>query len=162
MNIDDIKTICVIGAGNMGHQISVHLALFGFNTVCTDISSDALRKAQEFAHSYLKGRVAKGKLTNIENYAVGKLLFLRFNYTTGDAAGQNMVSKATFAACEWIRSKYPAIRHYNLSGNLDTDKKSSFINWYPRRFWQTVMKRSGESSWTGQTRTAAPSPSGIP
>lgn len=69
-----------------------------------------------------------GKLTNIEHYAVGKLLFLRFNYTTGDAAGQNMVGKATFAACEWIRSKYPAIRHYNLSGNLDTDKKSSYIN----------------------------------
>jgi 3-hydroxybutyryl-CoA dehydrogenase len=65
MNIDDIKTICVIGAGNMGHQISVHLALFGFNTACMDISSDALRKAEEFAHSYLKGRVAKGKLAEI-------------------------------------------------------------------------------------------------
>ena len=69
-----------------------------------------------------------GRLTNIEHYAVGKLLFLRFNYTTGDAAGQNMVGKATFAVCEWMRSKYPAIRHYNLSGNMDTDKKSSYIN----------------------------------
>lgn len=69
-----------------------------------------------------------GKLKGMERYAVGKLFFVRFNFTTGDAAGQNMVGKATFAACEWIRSAYPAIRHYNLSGNIDTDKKSSFIN----------------------------------
>ena len=69
-----------------------------------------------------------GRLKNVEHYAAGKLLFLRFNYTTGDAAGQNMVGKATFAACEWLKANYPAIRHYNLSGNLDTDKKSSFIN----------------------------------
>jgi 3-hydroxybutyryl-CoA dehydrogenase len=76
MNIDDIKTICVIGAGNMGHQISLHLALFGFNTVCTDISSDALRKAEEFAHSYLKGRVAKGKLQEEQmQEALGNLRF---------------------------------------------------------------------------------------
>ncbi len=69
-----------------------------------------------------------GRLRNIEHYAAGKLLFLRFNYTTGDAAGQNMVGKATFAACEWLKANYPAIRHYNLSGNIDTDKKSSYIN----------------------------------
>ncbi len=69
-----------------------------------------------------------GRLRNIEHYAVGKLLFLRFNYNTGDAAGQNMVGKATFAACEWLKANYPAIQHYALSGNIDTDKKSSFIN----------------------------------
>jgi hydroxymethylglutaryl-CoA reductase (NADPH) len=69
-----------------------------------------------------------GRLRNIEHYAAGKLLFLRFNFTTGDAAGQNMVGKATFAACEWLRANYPTIRHYTLSGNMDTDKKSSFIN----------------------------------
>lgn len=55
-------------------------------------------------------------------------MFLRFNYSTSDAAGQNMVGKATFAACEWMRKNYPAIKHYNLSGNLDTDKKYSYIN----------------------------------
>ena len=38
---------------------------------------------------------------------VGPLRYLRFNYTTGDAAGQNMGGKATFAACEWIQQPYP-------------------------------------------------------
>lgn len=69
-----------------------------------------------------------GKLRDIEQYPVGKLMFLRFNYTTGDAAGQNMVSKATHVACEWIKSNYSDIRRYVLSGNIDTDKKPSRIN----------------------------------
>jgi len=69
-----------------------------------------------------------GKLINIEHYAAGKLLYLRFNFTTGDAAGQNMVGKATFAACEWIKKNVPTLRHYNLSGNFDTDKKTSYVN----------------------------------
>jgi len=69
-----------------------------------------------------------GKLVEIEQYALGNLLHLRFNYTTGDAAGQNMTGKATFAACEWIRSTYPAHPKYMLSGSIDTDKKHSAIN----------------------------------
>jgi hydroxymethylglutaryl-CoA reductase (NADPH) len=54
--------------------------------------------------------------------------YLRFNYTTGDAAGQNMVGKATFVACEWIVANYPGIRRYMLSGAMDTDKKHSQLN----------------------------------
>lgn len=70
-----------------------------------------------------------GRLMEIEQYPAGKLLFLRFNYTTGDAAGQNMVGKATFVACEWIRAHYSGpLERYVLSGNLDTDKKFSRLN----------------------------------
>lgn len=63
MNIDDIKNISVIGAGNMGHQICLQSALRGFNTVCTDISPEMLKKAEAFVDAYLPGRVKKGKLT---------------------------------------------------------------------------------------------------
>ena len=69
-----------------------------------------------------------GKLRGITQFAVGSLRYLRFNYTTGDAAGQNMVGKATFAACEWIRNNYPRNLKYFLSGNIDTDKKHSHMN----------------------------------
>jgi hydroxymethylglutaryl-CoA reductase (NADPH) len=69
-----------------------------------------------------------GRLRNIEQYPVGKMMFLRFNYTTGDAAGQNMVGKATFVACEWIKANHHGIKRYVLSGNMDTDKKPSQIN----------------------------------
>jgi hydroxymethylglutaryl-CoA reductase (NADPH) len=69
-----------------------------------------------------------GKLINIGQYAIGPLRNLRFNYTTGDAAGQNMTGKATFAACEWIKKSFPGGANYILSGNMDTDKKHSRAN----------------------------------
>ena len=69
-----------------------------------------------------------GRLTHVTQHAVGPIRFLRCNYTTGDAAGQNMTGKATLAACEWIRANYPGELDYILSGNVDTDKKHSAIN----------------------------------
>ncbi|HYO16085.1 MAG TPA: hydroxymethylglutaryl-CoA reductase [Thermoanaerobaculia bacterium] len=69
------------------------------------------------------------KLTYIDRYLSNKMVFLRFNYTTGDAAGQNMVGRATFAACSWILENYaPGVPHFYLESNFATDKKSSQIN----------------------------------
>ncbi|HBV95517.1 MAG: 3-hydroxyacyl-CoA dehydrogenase [Peptococcaceae bacterium BICA1-7] len=59
----EVKNICVIGAGNMGHQISLSAALAGYKVVCTDINEEILQKAEKFADTYLPERVAKGKLT---------------------------------------------------------------------------------------------------
>ena len=68
-------------------------------------------------------------LVRIEQYAVGKMRFLRFDYTTGDAGGQNMVTKATHAACAWMTGQgLSGLEHFTLSGNLDTDKKHSAVN----------------------------------
>lgn len=69
-----------------------------------------------------------GKLQHIHQWSVSRTRYLRFNYTTGDAAGQNMVGKATLAACEWIKHNYPKDCEYLLSGNMDTDKKHSHLN----------------------------------
>ena len=69
-----------------------------------------------------------GKLINVRQFAIGPVRNLRFNYTTGDAAGQNMTGKATRAACEWIVKNYPKKARYILSGNMDTDKKHSRAN----------------------------------
>ena len=68
------------------------------------------------------------KLIEIEQYIVANMLYTRFCYTTGDAAGQNMTGKATLYACEWIRAKHPLKPRYLLSGNMDTDKKHSMMN----------------------------------
>lgn len=69
-----------------------------------------------------------GKLRHIDQFGVGPMRYLRFNYSTGDAAGQNMTSKATSAACEWIKANFPHPLRYFLSGNIDTDKKHSQLN----------------------------------
>lgn len=69
-----------------------------------------------------------GKLNELEQYHAHNMVFTRFDYSTGDAAGQNMTSKATFAACEWINKRYDKLSHYLLSGNFDTEKKTSSVN----------------------------------
>ena len=43
MKIEDVKNVCVVGAGNMGHQISLLCAISGFKTTCSDVVLRALR-----------------------------------------------------------------------------------------------------------------------
>ena len=73
-------------------------------------------------------RVAK--LQYIDTYLANKFAYLRFNFSTGDAAGQNMVGRATFAACSWILENYKGapVRNFYLESNFATDKKASQIN----------------------------------
>jgi hydroxymethylglutaryl-CoA reductase (NADPH) len=92
-----------------------------FGQWITDNFTQIKAKAEETTKS--------GKLIDIEQYTVGKLRFLRFNYTTGDAAGQNMVTKATHHACHWMLEKgIEGLEHFSMAANLDTDKKHSQIN----------------------------------
>ena len=69
-----------------------------------------------------------GKLQHIQKFAVANMLYVRVNYTTGDAAGQNMVGKATLAACQWIQANYPGPFDYFLTGGIEVDKKQSQMN----------------------------------
>ncbi|MDI9457319.1 MAG: 3-hydroxyacyl-CoA dehydrogenase family protein [Dethiobacteria bacterium] len=62
MSAGEISSVAVIGAGNMGHQISLCCALAGLETSCTDVSEEQLQEAEAFMEKYLSGRVAKGKL----------------------------------------------------------------------------------------------------
>jgi hydroxymethylglutaryl-CoA reductase (NADPH) len=70
------------------------------------------------------------RLQYIDPYLSNKFVFLRFNYSTGDAAGQNMVGRATFSACSWILDHYEGspIKHFYLESNFATDKKASQVN----------------------------------
>lgn len=68
------------------------------------------------------------KLKRIVPYLVGRNLFLRFVYDTGDSMGMNGVTIGTEAALNLIESKFPDIKIVSLSSNLCTDKTSSAIN----------------------------------
>lgn len=99
---------------------------------------DSAREANAFAvwlqevlprlREIAEGTTSVGKLLRIETYLAHRFAFCRFDFTTGDAAGQNMVSKATFAATAWIISERPEIRHFYLESNFATDKKASLVN----------------------------------
>lgn len=71
-------------------------------------------------------RVAR--LQRIETYLSNHMAFLRFNFATGDAAGQNMVTLATSAACKWILERVDGVRRFYLESNLAADKKAAQVN----------------------------------
>ncbi len=88
-----------------------------------------LRQTEPAIKAAAESTTSTGKLVEIEAYLAGRFCFTRFDYTTGDAAGQNMTGKATWAAAEWIKSNYTAAPlDYTLEANLATDKKHSQIN----------------------------------
>ncbi|MBI4750928.1 MAG: hydroxymethylglutaryl-CoA reductase [Acidobacteria bacterium] len=68
------------------------------------------------------------KLVSIEFYQSNKFLYTRFNYSTGDAAGQNMVGRATYAASKWMVENHGGVVRWFLESNFATDKKGSQIN----------------------------------
>lgn len=120
--------------------------------VRTTVVADAMQRAPVFGFDDARGALAfvgwidahkpeisraaeattkTGVLVSVERYVAAHFAYLRFNYTTGDAAGQNLTSKATDAACRYIHATYDGtapIREFTLSGAMDTDKKASFIN----------------------------------
>lgn len=69
-----------------------------------------------------------GKLVSLEPVVDNNIVFLICRYTTGDAAGQNMVTIATNALCEGIAARCPVtVNAWYIEGNFSGDKKASFL-----------------------------------
>jgi hydroxymethylglutaryl-CoA reductase (NADPH) len=68
------------------------------------------------------------KLHDWHTQIVGNLLFIRFSFTTGDAAGHNMTTKASEILLDWLLKKHPEAKYLSISGNYCTDKKVSAVN----------------------------------
>jgi hydroxymethylglutaryl-CoA reductase (NADPH) len=67
-----------------------------------------------------------GQLRDVRITLAGNLVYLLMDYTTGDAAGQNMVTIATQAVCEHIEKVSPInIKRWYVEGNMSGDKKAS-------------------------------------
>ncbi|NIM49948.1 MAG: 3-hydroxy-3-methylglutaryl-CoA reductase [Gemmatimonadales bacterium] len=76
-----------------------------------------------------------GRLLRVEPVRMGRRLVLRFVYDTEDAAGQNMVTLATAAACDWLRRQAPFARveAFSIETNASRDKKIAALATAERR-----------------------------
>lgn len=67
-----------------------------------------------------------GELIDMQMTVEGNHVYIRFDFHTGDAAGQNMVTIATQAICDYIRENSPVTPNYFfLEANMSGDKKAS-------------------------------------
>ncbi|CEP17267.1 hypothetical protein [Parasitella parasitica] len=87
-----------------------------------DIVAQAFNSTSRFA------RVRKMQVA-----MAGKLLYIRFSTTTGDAMGMNMISKGCEKALATIAEHFPTMQIVSLSGNYCTDKKPAAVNWVEGR-----------------------------
>ncbi len=70
-----------------------------------------------------------GKLVEISPHLEGDHVYLVCTYTTGDAAGQNMVTIATEAVCRAIEERSPVKPlHWFVEANFSGDKKASAMS----------------------------------
>lgn len=68
------------------------------------------------------------KLKDWHAEIVANLIYLRFAFTTGGAAGHNMATKAAEMLQQWLLAQYPSLKYLSISGNYCVDKKNSAIN----------------------------------
>ena len=67
-----------------------------------------------------------GRLIDLQITLEGNHVYLGFEFTTGDASGQNMVTIATDAICQYIASSAPTQPRYHfVEANLSGDKKAT-------------------------------------
>jgi len=129
---------------NRGARISQHSG--GIHTLITDermsrsiaVEAASAAAAQAAIQSILQRQTELdaivnttsrfAKLINIHPKQIGKVIYLRLEYTTGDASGHNMTTLASEHIQRWVLAQFPELRYVAVSGNMCTDKKVSAIN----------------------------------
>ena len=79
------------------------------------------------------GKIVEGtsrfaRLIGLNSQIAGNLLFLRFEFSTGDAAGHNMCTQAAEALMDHILERHPELQYGSISGNYCSDKKATAVN----------------------------------
>jgi 3-hydroxybutyryl-CoA dehydrogenase len=132
MDIDDIKQICVVGAGTMGSQIAQQCALYGYNVNLTDANEEMLQKGIASNRTQLQIRVDKGRLTQEE--ADAALARVKPVVSLEEAAGQaDFVIEAVYEELAVKREVFARLDkicppHTILASNSSTLVISKIVN----------------------------------
>ncbi len=75
----------------------------------------------------VSGTTNHGKLVNMKITIEGNHVYILFEFTTGDASGQNMITIATEQICRYINESSPVKPKASfVEANISGDKKASF------------------------------------
>jgi 3-hydroxybutyryl-CoA dehydrogenase len=59
----DIKKVAMVGAGTMGNQIAMQVAISGYDVVCYSRKQETVDKAEMFSKGWFEKSVSKGKMS---------------------------------------------------------------------------------------------------
>lgn len=131
MTADDIKQICVVGAGTMGSQIAQQCALHGYAVNLTDAKPEMIQKGLDSNRTQLLNRVSKGKMS--QEVAEAALARVKPVADLREAAGQaDFVIEAVFEDLETKRSLFKQLDeicppHTILASNSSTIAISKIV-----------------------------------
>jgi hydroxymethylglutaryl-CoA reductase (NADPH) len=92
------------------------------------IALEEIKRARAELEQVVAGTSRFAKLININSQIAGNLLFIRFEFTTGDASGHNMCTQAAEALMNHLLENHPDLQYGSISGNYCSDKKATAVN----------------------------------
>lgn len=102
----DIKKVSVVGAGTMGNQIAMQVAISGYEVACFDISAETIAAAAAFSKGWFEKSVAKGKLTGADASAIQS----RLKFTTDLAEAVKDVDLVIEAVVDVVEVKRSVLK----------------------------------------------------
>ncbi len=98
MRLDDVRRVLVVGAGQMGAQIAMQVALHPYQVTLNDLSMALLEKAMTLNRGHLERRVAKGQMTKEAMEAALARVRLEPDLETAAAGASRMGSPGVYWA----------------------------------------------------------------
>ncbi|MEU6126785.1 hydroxymethylglutaryl-CoA reductase [Streptomyces sp. NPDC047123] len=92
------------------------------------VAARAIEARIDELREVVRGCSRFAQLVDIRHEINANLLFIRFEFTTGDASGHNMATLASDALLKHLLDTIPGISYGSISGNYCTDKKATAIN----------------------------------
>lgn len=106
--MNDIRTVAVCGAGGtMGAGIAIVAARAGFETLCYDLSADALARARQQTEGFFAKSVERGKMSATDRDAA--MARLRPTSTLADLAAADLVIEAVLEELSAKRDLFGAL-----------------------------------------------------
>lgn len=105
---------------------SIMLAAPSARSAHDSIAAIATRREEMAGVAAATSRFAQLLDTHFQQ--VGNLIYIRLEFSTGDAAGHNMATKAADAIMAWLMREWSDLEYGSISGNYCCDKKVSAVN----------------------------------
>ncbi|WP_226666075.1 3-hydroxyacyl-CoA dehydrogenase family protein [Metabacillus litoralis] len=123
----EITKICVVGAGQMGHQIAMLSALAGFNTILQDVNESALEKAKCNLQEIMDKWVTKGKIT--EEFKESSFALLTFSTDIKRAANDaDFIIEAIVEKVEAKQELFKLLEEYAKPDTIFASNSSTIVN----------------------------------